>query len=255
MLTNTDIKMKKLLILLMCLPMIGFGQTITNGSFENWDTTYYSNLTSLNLDSVYNVENPLRGTLSSWEEELSNFGMSQTTDSYDGNYALILHNVYSYLKEEIHYFGSLNANPTYFSGYYKYTDGNTNTTPQAIVSICLYTNNQDTVAFSSIRLDTISEYTKFEIELNYLNNLTADSVHIMLLNSDESCIGINGICNLFYVDALEFSNTTTIKEIKNSNKTLLKITDVLGRKTKETSNTPLFYIYDNGTVDKKIIIE
>ena len=240
----------------MCLPIIGFGQTITNGSFENWDTTYYSNLTSLNLDSVYNVENPLRGTLSSWEEELmGNFGMSQTTDSYDGNYALILHNVYSYLKEEIHYFGSLNANPTYFSGYYKYTDGTTNTIPQAIVSICLYTNNQDTVAFSSIRLDTISEYTKFEIELNYLNNLTADSVHIMLLNSDESCIGINGICNLFYVDALEFSNTTTIKETHNPNKNLLKITDVLGRKTKERRNTPLFYIYDDGTVEKRIVVE
>ena len=246
--------MKKTLLVLLFIPFFGLGQTITNGSFENWDTTY-TYYPSLILDTTFNVENPLRGTLSSWEEELSNYGMSQTTDSYDGNYALILHNVYSYLKEEIHYFGSLNANPTYFSGYYKYTDGNTNTTPQAIVSICLYTNNQDTVAFSSIRLDTISEYTKFEIELNYLNNLTADSVHIMLLNSDESCIGINGICNLFYVDALEFSNTTTIKEIKNSNKTLLKITDVLGRKTKETSNTPLFYIYDNGTVDKKIIIE
>jgi hypothetical protein len=246
--------MKKTLLVLLFIPFFGLGQTITNGSFENWDTTY-TYYPSLILDTTFNVENPLRGTLSSWEEELSNYGMSQTTDSYDGNYALILHNVYQYAKEEIHYFGSLNANPSYFSGYYKYTDGTTNTIPQAIVSICLYTNNQDTVAFSSIRLDTISEYTKFEIELNYLNNLTADSVHIMLLNSDESCIGINGICNLFYVDALEFSNTTTIKEIKNSNKTLLKITDVLGRKTKETSNTPLFYIYDNGTVDKKIIIE
>jgi hypothetical protein len=247
--------MKKTLLVLLFIPFFGLGQTITNGSFENWDTTYYSNLTSLNLDSVYNVENPLRGTLSSWEEELSNFGMSQTTDSYDGNYALILHNVYSYLKEEIHYFGSLNANPTYFSGYYKYTDGTTNTIPQAIVSICLYTNNQDTVAFSSIRLDTISEYTKFEIELNYLNNLTADSVHIMLLNSDKSCNTTNLICNLFYIDALEFSNTTTIKEIKNSNKNLLKITDVLVRKTKERRNTPLFYIYDDGTVEKKLIIE
>jgi hypothetical protein len=248
--------MKKTLLVLLFIPFFGLGQTITNGSFENWDTTYYSNNSSLNLDTIYNVENPLRGTLSSWEEELmGNFGMSQTTDSYDGNYALILHNVYQYAKEEIHYFGSLNANPSYFSGYYKYTDGNTNTTPQAIVSICLYTNNQDTVAFSSIRLDTISEYTKFEIELNYLNNLTADSVHIMLLNSDQSCNTTNLICNLFYIDALEFSNTTTIEETQNPNKNLLKITDVLGRKTKETSNTPLFYIYDNGTVDKKIIIE
>ena len=153
---------------------------------------------------------------------------------------MILHNWYQYANEDVQYFGD-----TYLF---------TNTSPQAIVSICLF-NNQDTIAFSSVRLDTISEYTKFEIELNYLNNLTADSVHIMLLNSDKSCNTTNLICNLFYIDALEFSNTTTIKEIKNSNKNLLKITDVLVRKTKERRNTPLFYIYDDGTVEKKLIIE
>jgi len=32
----------------------------------------------------------------------------------------------------------------------------------------------------------------------------------------------------------------------------LRTTDVLGR---ETKNEPLFYIYDDGTVEKKIIIE
>ena len=34
-----------------------------------------------------------------------------------------------------------------------------------------------------------------------------------------------------------------------------KIFDVLGRETKAKKNTPLFYIYDDGTVEKKIIIE
>ena len=249
--------MKKLFYILLFLPFFGFGQTITNGSFENWDSTFYSNYSSLTLDSIYNVENPLRGTLSSWEEVWGGYGVSQTTDSYDGDYALILHNVYSQSNQRADYFSSLNTNPIYFSGYYKYYGDTyliTNTSPQAIVSICLYTNNQDTVAFSSFRLDTISEYTKFEIQLNYLNNLTADSVHIMLWNSDLNC-NSQLICNLFYVDALEFSNTTTIEEIQNPNKSLLKITDVLGRTIKETRNTPLFYIYDDGTVEKKIIIE
>lgn len=250
--------MKNTLLLLLFLPFFGFGQTIINGSFEDWDSTYYFNGTSNLLDTSYNVENPLRGTLSSWEESFSNIGMSQTTDSYDGNYALILHNWYQQANEEIHYFGSLNSNPIYFSGYYKYYGDTyllTNTSPQAIVSICLYTNNQDTVAFSTIRLDTISEYTKFEIQLNYLNKLTSDSVHIMLQNSDLNCNSPVLVCNLFYIDALEFSNTTTIKEIQNSNKTLLKIIDILGRTTKDATNTPLFYIFNDGTVEKKIIIE
>ena len=250
--------MKKLLLILLCLPMIGVGQTITNGSFENWDTTYYSDYTSPALDTVYNVENPLSGILSLWEENFSYIGISQTTDSYDGDYALILHNWYQHINEEIHYFGNLNSNPIYFSGYYKYYGDIyllTSTSPQAIVSICLYTNNQDTVAFSSFRLDTISEYTKFEIQLTYLNNLTAHSIHIRLLNSDQNCNSPIEICNLFYIDALEFSNTTTIEESRNSNKTLLKITDILGRITEDATNTPLFYIYDDGTVEKKIIIE
>jgi hypothetical protein len=50
------------------------------------------------------------------------------------------------------------------------------------------------------------------------------------------------------------NNPNAIDE-QNQNKTLLKITDVLGRKSKGTKDTPLFYIYDDGTVEKKIIIE
>ena len=36
---------------------------------------------------------------------------------------------------------------------------------------------------------------------------------------------------------------------------LFKVTDILGRETKVTKNEALFYIYDDGTVEKKIIIE
>ena len=36
---------------------------------------------------------------------------------------------------------------------------------------------------------------------------------------------------------------------------LLKVKDLLGRETKETKNKPLFYIYDDGTVEKRIVIE
>ena len=40
-----------------------------------------------------------------------------------------------------------------------------------------------------------------------------------------------------------------------SDKKLQKITDVLGRRTKEKRNTPLFYIFEDGTVEKKLILE
>ncbi|MBC8266164.1 MAG: Omp28-related outer membrane protein [Flavobacteriales bacterium] len=38
-------------------------------------------------------------------------------------------------------------------------------------------------------------------------------------------------------------------------KKILHITDLLGRETEPTKNTPLFYIYDDGTVEKRIVIE
>ena len=36
---------------------------------------------------------------------------------------------------------------------------------------------------------------------------------------------------------------------------LVKITDMLGQETPFRRNTPLFYIYDDGTVEKRIVIE
>ena len=50
------------------------------------------------------------------------------------------------------------------------------------------------------------------------------------------------------------ANVTSISEI-NTERKLMKIVDVLGRNTKENKNQTLFYIYDNGSVKKKIIIE
>ena len=41
----------------------------------------------------------------------------------------------------------------------------------------------------------------------------------------------------------------------HSGKKLLKVIDILGREVNEERNTPLFYIYDDGTAVKKIIIE
>ena len=48
--------------------------------------------------------------------------------------------------------------------------------------------------------------------------------------------------------------TSAIQE-HTTNKELLKVTDLLGRETKGKKNTPLFYIYDDGTVEKRIVIE
>ncbi|HIG33006.1 MAG TPA: hypothetical protein EYQ09_06200 [Flavobacteriales bacterium] len=52
------------------------------------------------------------------------------------------------------------------------------------------------------------------------------------------------------------STPTAIIDINASgDRKLISTVDVLGRETKGTKNEPLFYIYDDGTVEKKLIIE
>ena len=51
-------------------------------------------------------------------------------------------------------------------------------------------------------------------------------------------------------------NTPTgIDNFVVENKRLIKVVDVLGRENRGDKNKPLFYIYDDGTTEKKIILE
>jgi len=62
----------------------------------------------------------------------------------------------------------------------------------------------------------------------------------------------------FYYDIeveVPCENTTTAVSENPSSKNILKVVDILGREVKGNSNIPLFYIYDNGTAEKQLIIE
>ena len=49
--------------------------------------------------------------------------------------------------------------------------------------------------------------------------------------------------------------STEIIENTNENKRILKVIDLLVRETVESINTPLFFIYIDGTVEKRILFE
>jgi len=77
---------------------------------------------------------------------------------------------------------------------------------------------------------------------------------------------IGGNSNSLFVQALNFTkdflypllpcnNTTSISEENTSNKQLIRITDMLGRNANTTTNATLFYIYDDGSVEKKMILK
>ncbi|MDB4127114.1 lamin tail domain-containing protein [Flavobacteriales bacterium] len=50
-------------------------------------------------------------------------------------------------------------------------------------------------------------------------------------------------------------NSTSIEVFNPIKRELVEVRDVLGRKTKINNNQPFFYIYDDGTVEKRIVIE
>ena len=57
-------------------------------------------------------------------------------------------------------------------------------------------------------------------------------------------------------DTITFNVSTFVGiEEHATNKELIKIVDILGRETKGKKNELLFYIFNDGTVEKKIIIE
>jgi hypothetical protein len=54
---------------------------------------------------------------------------------------------------------------------------------------------------------------------------------------------------------MSMAQPTAINDFNSLNRELLKVVDILGRNANGDKNEPLFYIYNDGTVEKKIIIE
>ena len=91
------------------------------------------------------------------------------------------------------------------------------------------------------------------------------NVHLSFNGTDHSWAA-SGNSNNKFIQAITFTSdflynllpcnqTTSIITFPKNEKTLIRIVDVLGRKASLIYNAPLFYIYDDGTVDKKIIVQ
>ena len=80
-------------------------------------------------------------------------------------------------------------------------------------------------------------------------------------NPSLTCIDVNDVANAEYNWASDswtnFStncNATEIEDYSNQRK-LIKVLDVFGRSITPKPNMPLLYIYNDGTVDKRIVIQ
>ena len=69
--------------------------------------------------------------------------------------------------------------------------------------------------------------------------------------------GNNGVIigAIYDTDTPPQNCNANISELNNTPKQLMKIVDVLGRETPFKPNTPLLYIYNNGTVERKVVLK
>ena len=72
--------------------------------------------------------------------------------------------------------------------------------------------------------------------------------------------GMNTCCVEWIWDAnlgvwAKMGSVTSIGEINSFDKKLIKVVDVLGKETSINSNQTLFFIYEDGTIEKRYIID
>ena len=84
-------------------------------------------------------------------------------------------------------------------------------------------------------------------EITQMITPTTNGLYWCIVTDSSGCVGDTAFYSVTNI-------VSALTEIINAKKTLLKVTDLLGRETKR-KNTPLFYIYDDGTVEKRITIE
>ena len=107
---------------------------------------------------------------------------------------------------------------------------------------------------------TDNELTSLNIK-NGSNHWIVNNQFAVFGNTNLTCIQVDNVVysntNWLNIDSQHYFSThcsaTNIEE-HSANKQLLRVTELLGRETKQT-NQPLLHIYNEGTVEKRIVIE
>ena len=279
--------MKKLLLILLCLPMIGFGQNV-NIPDANFKAYLIGNsLINTNGDTEIQLSeaNAFNGTINCNSLNISNLtgieaftditeldcGSNQTTNhnqitNLDLSQNLALTSLNCYYTQLI----SLNVSQNTALEYLICKDNQLTSldlSNNLALTELICTSNQ----LTNLDLSQNTALKKLNCGGNQLESLDLrNGNNTMIINLKFGCLNNPNLYCINVDDSTYSANTwtfidpqhyfstncsqlSTIKE-HIGKKELLKITDLFGREIKQT-NQPLFYIYNDGTVEKRIVIE
>ena len=122
----------------------------------------------------------------------------------------------------------------------------------SIITLNLIITGNPTVTISQngtdLEVATAVTYSWNTAETTQTITPTANGWYWCIVTDVNGCIGDTALYEVTNI-------VSVISETINAKKTLLRITDILGQEIPIRKNTPMFYIYDDGTVEKKVIIE
>ena len=251
--------MKKGLLILLCLPMIGFGQNVNipDANFK----AYLVGNTAINTNGDTEIQ-VSEATVFSGDIACPGLSISDLT----GIESFISLNE---LRCQDNNLTSLDvSNNTALQGLQCQNNQITslNVSGLSILQELVCFNNQLTCLDVSTNTEMRELYCTYNLleQLSLNNgydweNVEAENNNLTCIEVDTATAPPSGSYDMFVYFSTNCNytnpcNTSTTIQEHSTNKQLLKITDLLGRETKQT-NQPLFYIYDDGTVEKKIIIE
>ena len=253
--------MKKLLLILIALPMIGFGQNVNipDANFKAYLVGEPSINTNGDSEIQVSEANIFNGTI--WCENMNITDLTGIEHFIDLTGLSCSYNQITSLNisQNISLTGlfcydnqltSLNLNGAISLQFvYAWNNQLVNLDVSQNTSlISLSCNNNQLI---SLDLSQISCALQIN-ESDFSENPNLNCIEV----TDLSCwqnnfIGFLDTTYQYY--STNCSGTTFISEY-TTHKELLKVTDLLGRETKQT-NQLLFYIYDDGTKEKRIILE
>lgn len=221
--------MKKIFTVLASLlfTLVMVGQTdLPNMDFENWYENHYSSFFPNNFYWEPNSD----GNWNIWEtgnsasKTVNIFPTERTEDAVSGSYAVRMetksifgqpaagniftgHFVADMFDSQALFGVPFTGTPDAFRGYYKYTPGDISGAPDtcAIYAILSRWNGSQRVEIAKAELytyQTVSQYTYFDLEFDYLSSDIPDTISIVLTSSKLGDQFIGGIGSTLYADNL-----------------------------------------------------